>query len=312
MIGLVAFVWLELVYGPERLSAAGLNPHDVAVATLVYSAYTFARRWRCSGVERWLERGETFSVYFGMFASLSPLEVRDGRLGAPPGAARRDPLGRRSAGSIASSWSRSAATTFDGAAGGRAQGADQLDRRSSSPTISALGPIAALRLTNTLFLGLALALVAGLFWAGISGMRTVRHLARDPPSSASCSRHAFIPIALAYLVAHYFSLVVFQEQAQFGFLLSDPLGNGSDIFGTAGAGIDYGSLSANATWYVQVAALVDRPRDRARPRPRPGAQGLRRHSRDRRAIAVLDAGADGRLHLARPLPALAGERLSPG
>jgi hypothetical protein len=57
-------------------------------------------------------------------------------------------------------------------------------------------------------------------------------------------------------VAHYFSLVVFQEQAQFSFLLSDPLGDGSDIFGTAGTGIDYTALSANAIWYTQVAALV--------------------------------------------------------
>ena len=74
--------------------------------------------------------------------------------------------------------------------------------------------------------------------------------------SARLFAHAFIPIALAYLVAHYFSLVVFQEQAQFTFLLSDPLGDGSDLFGTVGGGIDYGRSSANAIWYVQVGALV--------------------------------------------------------
>ena len=68
--------------------------------------------------------------------------------------------------------------------------------------------------------------------------------------------HAFIPIALAYLVAHYFSLVIYQEQAQFTFLLSDPLGDGSNLFGTASSGIDYGTLSANSIWYVQVGALV--------------------------------------------------------
>ena len=68
--------------------------------------------------------------------------------------------------------------------------------------------------------------------------------------------HAFIPIALAYVIAHYFSYVVFLEQAQFGFLLSDPFGTGADIFGTADTGIDYGVLNANAIWYVQVAAIV--------------------------------------------------------
>ena len=68
--------------------------------------------------------------------------------------------------------------------------------------------------------------------------------------------HTLIPIALAYLVAHYFSLFVFQEQAQFTYLLSDPLGNGSDYFGTVSGGIDYGAISATAVWYVQVGALV--------------------------------------------------------
>ncbi len=36
------------------------------------------------GIERWLERGETFSVYFAMFASLSAISVATGRLGIPP------------------------------------------------------------------------------------------------------------------------------------------------------------------------------------------------------------------------------------
>jgi len=58
-------------------------------------------------------------------------------------------------------------------------------------------------------------------------------------------------------VAHYFSLVVFQEQAQFSYLLSDPLGTGTtDLFGTASSGVNYTVISANAIWYVQVGALV--------------------------------------------------------
>ncbi|HET8593115.1 MAG TPA: fenitrothion hydrolase, partial [Solirubrobacterales bacterium] len=68
--------------------------------------------------------------------------------------------------------------------------------------------------------------------------------------------HTLIPIALAYLVAHYFSAFVYQEQAQFTYILSDPLGDGSDLFGTAGYGIDYGVISSNTVWYVQVASLV--------------------------------------------------------
>jgi hypothetical protein len=40
------------------------------------------------------------------------------------------------------------------------------------------------------------------------------------------------------------------------FLSSDPLGEGSDLLGTADATIDYNAVSAQAIWYVQVGALV--------------------------------------------------------
>jgi hypothetical protein len=83
----------------------------------------------------------------------------------------------------------------------------------------------------------------------VDGKRTAGQLAKS-------FTHAFIPIALAYLVAHYFSLVVYQEQAQFTYLLSDPFGDGSDLFGTAGSGIDYSLVGATAIWYVQFGAIV--------------------------------------------------------
>jgi hypothetical protein len=41
-----------------------------------------------------------------------------------------------------------------------------------------------------------------------------------------------------------------------GSLVSDPLGDGSDLFGTADWPIDYGLIGATVTWYVQVAFVV--------------------------------------------------------
>ncbi len=82
--------------------------------------------------------------------------------------------------------------------------------------------------------------------------------------------HTLTPIAFAYVLAHYFSLLVFQGQLSI-YLISDPLGDGSNIFGTAGIDINYSLLSDAAIWYVQVAALivghVCGPDPRARPRP---------------------------------------------
>ena len=67
--------------------------------------------------------------------------------------------------------------------------------------------------------------------------------------------HSLIPIAAAYLVAHYFSALAYNGQALWH-LASDPLGNGSDLFGGASAGIDYSIVSATQIWYIQVGALV--------------------------------------------------------
>ena len=256
--GILGFVWFELVYGQAGFETVGITPHTVAVATLIYSAYTFVAM-ALFGSEKWLERGEAFSVYFGMFSRLSPLEVRDGRLG------HRRPLSGATSwavvpGSVALVLLTIAATTFDGASEGALQ--DPIQTVFEWFNERGLEPLAALRVTNSLFLGLTFAFVAGLFWSGIAGMHTVRDAAGRAAHGLSTRKlgslfaHAFIPIALAYLVAHYFSLFVFQEQAQFTFLLSDPLGDGSDLFGTAGSGIDYGLLSANAIWYVQVGTLV--------------------------------------------------------
>jgi hypothetical protein len=67
--------------------------------------------------------------------------------------------------------------------------------------------------------------------------------------------HSLVPIALAYVAAHYLTLLLYQGQAM-AFLISDPLGDGSDIFGTADQTIDYGVIGANATWYWQVGFVV--------------------------------------------------------
>ena len=86
-------------------------------------------------------------------------------------------------------------------------------------------------------------------------MRSVDRAHSAARAGARLRAHRSIPIALAYVVAHYFSLLVYQGQAM-GYLVSDPLGHGSNLFGTASATIDYNVIGANGVWYVQVAALV--------------------------------------------------------
>ncbi|HVQ57553.1 MAG TPA: fenitrothion hydrolase [Solirubrobacterales bacterium] len=251
-IGLLAVVWLEVVYGASGGVAVGLDPHAAGVATLVYSAYTLAMM-ALFGVEKWCERGEVFSVYFGMFGRLGCFGVNEGRL------ALRRPLSAATSwatvpGSVAVVIASIASTSFDGAQEGAFKNA--MESVFDWIADAGIGLTTALRLTDTIFMLLCFAGVALVYLLGVRGMRTVP----GAPSFAKLRvgfAHTLIPIALAYLVAHYFSLFVFQEQAQFTYLLSDPLGTAhTDLFGTASGGIDFKVLSANAIWYVQVGALV--------------------------------------------------------
>jgi hypothetical protein len=251
-IGLLATVWLEVVYGASGGVAVGLAPHAAAVAALVYSGYTLVMMV-IFGVEEWCERGEIFSVYFGMFGRLGIFGSRDGRL------RRRRPFSAATTwalvpGSAAVVLASIASTSFDGAQDGAFKA--PIEKTFEWLVDRGVELTASLRLADTIFMLLTFAGVALVYTLGVRGMRTV-------PGAPSFKKlrtgfaHTLIPIALAYLVAHYFSLFVFQEQAQFGYLLSDPLGNGhTDLFGTVSNEVDFKLLSANAIWYVQVGALV--------------------------------------------------------
>jgi hypothetical protein len=250
--GLLAFVWLEVVYGSSGGIAVGVSPQTTATAALLYTAYTLVMM-ALFGVEKWCRTGEVFSVYFGMFSQLGVFAVRDGKLG------RRMPLAAAThwatvPGSLAVVIASIATTSFDGAQEGAFKGG--IERTFDWLSEAGFSLTASLRLTDTIFLLLCFAGVGLVYLIGVKGMGTVR----GAPSFGklrSGFAHTLIPIAFAYLVAHYFSLFVFQEQAQFTYLLSDPLGTATtDLFGTASGGIDFNLLSANAIWYVQVAALV--------------------------------------------------------
>ncbi len=251
-ITLLAVVWLEVVYGASGGVAVGLSPHAAGIAALIYTLYTMVMM-ALFGVETWCQQGEVFSVYFGMFSQLAAFGVRDGRLG------RRLPLSASThwatvPGSAAMVIASIASTSFDGAQEGAFKNA--IIKTFEWLAETGLNLTASLRLADTIFMVLTFVGVGLVYLIGVRGMSTVRGA---PPRSTLRAgfAHTLIPIAFAYLVAHYFSLFVFQEQAQFTYLLSDPLGTATtNLFGTASGGINFKILSANAIWYVQVGALV--------------------------------------------------------
>lgn len=253
VIGLFLFVWLELVYGEGSTVAVGVTPEVVSQAILFYSVYTLAMT-AMFGREAWFRNGEIFSVYFGMFGSLGKLQVRGRELGVRRFLAGSTTWAAGISGSVAVVICSIGTTTFDGASEGVFKGG--IDRLVTWTGDVGLGATAAVRTSNTIFMLLSVAIVALIYLAGVRGMSTVPGAPGRPTLWRSFA-HALIPIAFAYLLAHYFSLFFFQEQAQFTYLLSDPLGTGTtDLFGTAGYGVDYNAISNQMVWYVQVASLV--------------------------------------------------------
>jgi hypothetical protein len=246
--GILAFAWVELVYVNRD------DPSTLAILALLYAAVQLVGMSLC-GIETWTRRADAFSVYFGLFAMLAPLHWRDRAL------YRRPPLAGAPhlvavPGTVALLCVMIGTTSFDGLS----QGDLWTGTNGIAPTLQqrflnlGLSQETALQVTFTIGLVLMVCFVGALYRLGVAGMGSIggRH---QPGELAQRFVHSLIPIALAYVVAHYFSLLAYQGQAMAS-LLSDPLGDGSNLLGSAGATIDYNVISATGIWYVQVGALV--------------------------------------------------------
>ncbi len=243
---IVGFAWLELIYierdRPSTLAALSLGYFLVMLAGMALF-----------GVEEWSGQADGFGVYFNLLSKLSAIvRGEDGVVYL-----RRPLSGLPSlqirAGTVALICTQIGTTTFDGFSNGGIW-------RNNEPSLQSLfadlglGATPAQELAYSVGLVFCIALIVGVYRVGIIGV----HHVSDRYDSAMLTRafaHTLVPIAFAYVLAHYFSLLLWQSQAMV-YLISDPLGNGANLFGTSGYEIDYHIISYAAIWYVQVAALL--------------------------------------------------------
>ncbi|RSM58736.1 hypothetical protein DMH03_22755 [Amycolatopsis sp. WAC 01376] len=188
IVGLLAFLWLELVFPHSD------SPRAIALFCTVYAVIHIAL-----GVvygPRWFDRGDAFEVYARLIAALSPFGRRsDGRLVV------RNPLDGLVAISPAP-WLTAlvlvvlGSTAFDG-----------LTRLPFWTSLDAgvLG--------GTAGLAACIALTYGAYAGAISLTRPYLRRGFDPYPAFAPS---LIPIMVGYTVAHYFSFAVFSGQQGFG------------------------------------------------------------------------------------------------
>jgi hypothetical protein len=243
--GLLMFAWIELA------GKWANYPRTLVTAALGYTVVTLAAQavW---GTETWQRRGETFSVYYNLFSRVSPFETRHRVVGVRPPLAGLPKLDA-APGTVAFICAMIGTVTFDGLSQGRLW-------KDVSPDIvdafTSLGAsvTAAPKLADTVGLIFGVALVAGFYWMGLEGARSVGGDVAAGKLRMSLI-HTLVPIAAVYVAAHYLTYLLFEGQ-RVKYLASDPFGQGWDLFGTASAGVDFSLIGQNATWYVQVACVV--------------------------------------------------------
>ncbi len=300
-VTLFAFVALELSYTEPA------SPRALAVATAIYT-YVALLGYAAFGREAWHRSGEGFAVAFAYFARIAPLHVVDGRLAlrwpfTGLGGAERVP------GSLAVIAVMLGSVAFDGFSRTR-QWQDLLARAQKPYLIDHPEQVDRIGMFVNLAGLLGIVLLVALAYVGTCAL--MRYSVGASSSLIDEFLLSLVPIAFVYLVAHYFSLFVIQGQFAIR-LISDPLGRGWDLLGTATFSPNLTLLDPRTTWYVQVAALVDGPRRRPGHRSRPCRCPVPRPGHGD-ALPVPDARPDGRLHRRRaldPLPRLtAGPRQS--
>ncbi len=230
--GLLAFTWLELV-APDRTTLPVLR---VAVALFVLVSLMGALVLG----ERWFREGDPFEVLSRLYGRLAPLGRRpDGRL------VLRWPV----QGPAVLEPRRGLLAALSVMLGGTAYDSLSADLRYAGWVQSTSAPVlirTATLLAVVLIVAGALSAAAALS-AVLSGVPVRGTAAELAPS--------LLPIAAGYLVAHYWSLLMFQGPRTLG-LLSDPLGTGADWLGTAGTNGWDGLIQPTLVAVVQAGAIV--------------------------------------------------------
>jgi len=219
-IGFGVFVWLELVL------FAG--PSTLFVIVVGYTAFTLAMMAQF-GRDEWRSRGETFTVWFRLLGRLAPFVLVD-----EDGRVRRRSFG---SGLMEPGWTWADVTLI-----ALGVGSILFDGLSQTQIFFDLFGAPSVGVNSVLLVGFLGIIVAA---AGAVG-RIV---------GLAATGAGLLPIAIGYLIAHYFTYLLIDGQ-RILIAISDPFQRGWDLFGTAFHEPTSDFLAPGLVWTVQLAAVV--------------------------------------------------------
>ena len=255
------FAWSENVF------TGAFRPFTLSVMVVLYSIITWAGM-AAFGKHTWLRHGEAFSVLFGLFARFSPTEVRvvnrsvcarydserslesecvdcydcyeraskeSKELNLRPFAVGLAVKRHISIAMAAFVILTLATVSFDGFQDTEAWASWRTDLLTITTT----------DVVDTLGLSIAPLLFALVYVVFCWG---VRPMSGDSGDFGS-------PIALAYNIAHFVTLLLIQGQLIIP-LASDPFGFGWDVFGSMDYNVNLEIISAKTVWFISLAAIV--------------------------------------------------------
>jgi hypothetical protein len=245
----LGFAWAELIWRNNV-------PAYLACATLGYAVVTWIGML-LYGRDTWLRHGEAFSVAFGVLARFAPIDERLNL--RPPGAGLMT--------DSAVSWSflafvllMLATVTFDGFL--ETPLMQEIDRElHRSRTVASLlfelseHGFDESQVIATAALAAFPLLFFAAYWLASWAMISLTSGGLMVGEAARSFVLTLVPIAVAYHLSHYFSLLLTAGQFIIP-LASDPFGYGWNLFGTAHYKVDFGVVSPYVLWYGAVILIV--------------------------------------------------------
>jgi hypothetical protein len=220
VVGFAVVVWIELV--------VRAGPDVLFIVLVGYTALTLAMMAQY-GRDSWRSHAEVFTVWFRVLGRLAPYALVD-----EEGRVRRRPY---FSGLLEPGWAPSDVVLV-------ALGVGSILFDGLSQT----------QIWFDLF-GLPSLLGKTVLLAGFLGLIVLAALVVTRFVGVAATGAGLLPIALGYLIAHYFTYLVIEGQ-RIVIAISDPLQDGSDLFGTAFFEPSGAWLPPGLVWTLQLASVV--------------------------------------------------------